>query len=57
MEWITLDFYIVYEEMKSVEMTDHSWTARKFFVGPQRYLTAMDAIKYVIARRRKLLEQ
>ncbi len=34
MEWITLDFDIVYEEMRSVDMTGHSWTSKKLNAAP-----------------------
>lgn len=43
--------------MNSVGMREHSWTYNNKILGPSRYLTAMDAIKFVVGRREKILQQ
>ncbi len=46
MEWITLPYEEIFEQMSSVNMQDSKWTKTK-----DRYLLVMDAVKYVVGRR------
>lgn len=43
--------------MDAVGMKGHSWTHDVPFLDPVRYLTVMDAIKYVVGRKEKYLQQ
>lgn len=43
--------------MYAAGMKGHTWTYNSKFLGSFRYLTAMDAIKFIVGRREKILSQ
>ena len=43
--------------MNLVGLKGHSWTSNHPILGPSRYLTVMDAIKFVVARKEKIISQ
>lgn len=46
MEWLVTPFDILNQQMKDVGMWEHRWTQHD-----NRYLTAMDSLKYVLGSK------